>query len=60
MVFDLDGPLVQTEQLKPLSCAGAAVELCPYTIGEAEEMDAFREVVGPPHEVARRLVNRDI
>jgi len=30
MIFDLDGTLVQTEKLKALSYARAAVELCPY------------------------------
>jgi beta-phosphoglucomutase-like phosphatase (HAD superfamily) len=35
MIFDLDGTLVKTEELKALSYAKAAVELCPYTISEA-------------------------
>jgi beta-phosphoglucomutase-like phosphatase (HAD superfamily) len=30
MIFDLDGTLVQTEKLKALSYAKAAVALCPY------------------------------
>ena len=32
MIFDLDGTLVQTERLKALSYARAAVELCPDDI----------------------------
>jgi beta-phosphoglucomutase len=36
MVFDLDGTLVQTEGLKAISYAKAAVELCPSTLGEAQ------------------------
>lgn len=34
MIFDLDGTLVQTERLKALSYARAAVELCPHALGE--------------------------
>jgi beta-phosphoglucomutase len=59
MIFDLDGTLVQTERLKALSYARAAVELCPYTLGEAEVVEAFKEVVGlPRREVAQALVKR--
>jgi phosphoglycolate phosphatase-like HAD superfamily hydrolase len=59
MVFDLDGTLVQTERLKALSYARAAVELCPHTLGEAEVVEAFRDVVGlPRREVAQTLVER--
>jgi beta-phosphoglucomutase len=59
MIFDLDGTLVQTERLKALSYARAAVELCPYTLGEAEVVEAFKEVVGlPRREVAQGLIEQ--
>jgi beta-phosphoglucomutase len=59
MIFDLDGTLVQTERLKALSYARAAVELCPREIGEAEVIDAFKEVVGlSRREVAVALMER--
>ena len=35
VIFDLDGTLVQTERLKALSYARAAVELCPDELSEA-------------------------
>ena len=59
MIFDLDGTLVQTERLKAISYARAAVELCPFDISEEEVLDAFKEVVGlPRREVAQALVER--
>jgi HAD superfamily hydrolase (TIGR01509 family) len=59
MIFDLDGTLVQTEKLKALSYAKAAVELCPYTLGEEEVIEAFKDVVGRSRrEVAKFLVER--
>jgi beta-phosphoglucomutase len=59
MIFDLDGTLVQTEKLKALSYAKAAVELCPYSIGEADVIEAFKQVVGRSRrEVAIYLVER--
>jgi HAD superfamily hydrolase (TIGR01549 family) len=59
MIFDLDGTLVQTERLKALSYARAAVELCPYTLSEAEAVEAFKDVVGlSRREVAQALVER--
>jgi HAD superfamily hydrolase (TIGR01509 family) len=59
MIFDLDGTLVQTERLKALSYARAAVELCPHTLSEAEVVEAFKDVVGlPRREVAQALVKR--
>ena len=45
MIFDLDGTLVQTERLKALSYARAAVELCPHTVDEAEVVEAFKKQV---------------
>jgi len=59
MIFDLDGTLVQTERLKALSYARAAIELCPYTLSESEAMAAFKELVGlSRREVAEGLIER--
>ena len=53
MIFDLDGTLVQTERLKALSYARAAMELCPYSLSEADAVAAFKDFVGlSRHEVA--------
>lgn len=59
MIFDLDGTLVQTERLKALSYARAAIELCPFALTEEEAMAAFKEVVGlSRQEVAQALIRR--
>ena len=59
IVFDLDGTLVQTERLKAISYARAAVELRPGAVREAEVVEAFKGVVGRSrHEVAAALVER--
>jgi beta-phosphoglucomutase len=59
MLFDLDGTLVQTERLKAISYARAAVELCPYTLSEPDAVEAFKELVGlPRREVAQGLIER--
>ena len=59
MIFDLDGTLVQTERLKAMSYARAAVELCPYEILEDDVIEAFKDVVGlSRQEVASTLVER--
>jgi len=59
MIFDLDGTLVQTERLKALSYAHAAVALCPQELSEEEVIEAFKDVVGLPRwEVAQALVER--
>ena len=59
MIFDLDGTLVQTEKLKAISYAKAAVALCPYSLSEAEVIEAFQDVVGRSRrEVATTLVDR--
>lgn len=59
MIFDLDGTLVQTEKLKALSYARAAVELCPDDIREEQVVEAFKDVVGLSRaEVAAALVER--
>lgn len=58
-VFDLDGTLVQTEKLKALSYAKAAVALCPSCVSEEEVMQVYKEVVGlSRREVATTLVER--
>ena len=57
-VFDLDGTLVETEELKALSYARAAVELRP-DLDEAEVVEAFKDLVGRSRqEVATGLVQR--
>ncbi len=59
MIFDLDGTLVQTEKLKALSYARAAVALCSSKITENEVIEAFKDVVGlSRREVALALVKR--
>lgn len=59
VIFDLDGTLVQTERLKAISYARAAVELCPYEVNKEEVIEAYKDVVGlPRHEVASALVER--
>lgn len=58
-IFDLDGTLIDTERLKALSYARAAVELNPQGIKEAEVIEAFQDVVGlSRQEVATTLVAR--
>lgn len=58
-IFDLDGTLVQTEILKALSYAKAAVALCPETVTNADVMEAFKDVVGLSRdEVAQKLMAR--
>ncbi|MFQ6112864.1 MAG: HAD family hydrolase [bacterium] len=57
LVFDLDGTLVQTESLKAVSYARAAVELCPNHLNEEEVIEGFKDVVGlSRQEVARSLM----
>ncbi len=59
VIFDLDGTLVQTERLKAVSYARAAVELCPYEVSEEAVIEAYKDLVGlPRHEVASALVER--
>lgn len=59
ILFDLDGTLVKTEQLKAVSYARAAVDLCPYTVQEAQVIEAFKDVVGlSRREVAVALMKR--
>lgn len=59
IVFDLDGTLVQTERLKAISYARAAVDLCPRELEQAQVVEAFKAVVGlSRREVAQELVRR--
>ncbi len=59
MIFDLDGTLLKTEELKALSYAKAAVQLCPYTISEDDVIEAFKNVVGQSRqEVAKFLIDK--
>ncbi len=59
VIFDLDGTLVDTEQLKAVSYARAALELCPECASEAEVLEGFQEVVGRSRrEVAMALIER--
>jgi beta-phosphoglucomutase len=58
VIFDLDGTLVETEALKAISYARAAVELRPE-LNEAEIIEAFKDVVGlSREEVAVALMER--
>lgn len=58
VIFDLDGTLVETEELKARSYARAAVELRPE-LNEAEVVEAFKDVVGlSRQEVAMALLER--
>ncbi len=57
VLFDLDGTLVQTEKLKAISYARAAVALCPYSVSEDKVIEAFKQVVGlSRQEVAEALI----
>ena len=58
VIFDLDGTLVETEELKAFSYARAAVELRPE-LNVAEIVEAFKDVVGlSRQEVATALLQR--
>jgi beta-phosphoglucomutase len=58
VIFDLDGTLVETEELKAISYARAAVELRPELSG-AEIVEAFKDVVGlSRQEAATALLQR--
>ncbi len=59
VIFDLDGTLVQTERLKAVSYARAAVRLRPRDVTETDVVEVFKEVVGRSRrEVAVLLVER--
>jgi beta-phosphoglucomutase len=48
--FDLDGTLVETEELKAKSYAEAAAELRPHDLSAAEVAAAYTDLVGCPRE----------
>jgi phosphoglycolate phosphatase-like HAD superfamily hydrolase len=59
VLFDMDGTLLETEELKALSYARAAVELRPEHVREADVLAAFDDLVGlSREEVASALMRR--
>ncbi|MGB3635385.1 MAG: HAD family phosphatase [Rubrobacteraceae bacterium] len=59
VIFDLDGTLLETEELKALSYARAAIELRPDDVSEEEVLEAYGDLVGlSREEVAASLVER--
>lgn len=59
VIFDLDGTLLETEQLKAESYARAAVQLKPGAFTEAEAISAFEDFVGGSREeVSKGMLNR--
>jgi len=59
LIFDLDGTLVQTEILKAISYAKAAIELGDKSFTENDVIEAFKAVVGlSRQEVAQYLMQR--
>lgn len=58
ILFDLDGTLVQTEILKAISYAKAAITLRPSVVTEKAVIKAFEKVVGLSRdEVVRYLMD---
>lgn len=59
VIFDLDGTLLETEQLKAESYARAAIQLKPNTFSESKAISAFEDFVGGSREeVSRGMLNR--
>src|SRR5687768_5761712 len=59
VLFDMDGTLLETEELKALSYARTAVELRPEHVGLADVLAAFGDLVGlSREEVASVLMRR--
>ena len=61
MIFDLDGTLVQTEKLKALSYARAAIELCPHEVSEEQVIEDIRMAAFPqsvPNSVRSTMTKR--
>jgi beta-phosphoglucomutase len=59
VIFDLDGTLVETEELKALSYARSALALRPEDFSVADVIDAFQAIVGlSRREAAIALVQR--
>jgi len=59
VIFDLDGTLLETEQLKAESYARAAIQLQPGKFTEAEAISAFEDFVGGSREeVSKGMLKR--
>jgi beta-phosphoglucomutase len=58
VLFDMDGTLLETEELKALSYARAAVELRPEHVREADVLAAFGDLVGLSREEAASALMR--
>ncbi|MCI0550781.1 MAG: HAD family phosphatase [Anaerolineae bacterium] len=59
VIFDLDGTLIATEQLKAESYARAAIQLKPSAFSKAEAISAFEDFVGGSREeVSKGLLYR--
>lgn len=59
VIFDLDGTLLETEQIKAQSYARAAIQLRPGTFSEAEAITAFEDFVGGSREeVSKGMLQR--
>jgi len=59
IIFDLDGTLVQTEALKAISYAQAAMKLSEHRLDQEAVIEAFKEVVGlSRQEVAQTLMRK--
>jgi HAD superfamily hydrolase (TIGR01509 family) len=59
VIFDLDGTLIETEQLKAESYACAAVQLKPGAFSEADAIFAFEDFVGGSREeVSKGMLQR--
>ena len=59
VIFDLDGTLLETEQLKAESYARAAIQLKPNVSSESQVISAFGDFVGGSREeVSKGMMNR--
>lgn len=58
-LFDLDGTLLETEELKALSYARAATELRPDAVREADVLAAYTNLVGLSREEVADALMRD-
>ena len=56
ILFDLDGTLVQTEKLKPLSYAIAVQRLRGLPKPDQQAIEAYRTIVGASREAASRFI----
>ncbi len=56
IIFDLDGVLVQSENLKALSYAKVVQELLHLPEPDSRAIEAYREIVGAPRDVAAKYV----